>query len=195
MSEEKDGYSRPLEHSGVRDPFCQAIDKYRQFYEREPEFAIALTALVVITVLYLLVLAPLMRFRSEQMLEAATAELRQRTHEIQIALERYCSDNEDGAYPESFDVLVKLGYLSALPDNPYYGLVEGAPEKMVQLRVGEFKPGGVVYLYDKNRMQYSLVSLGYWVAGRPDDVAAIRRYAVPLESSDFYEASGYLWGR
>jgi len=65
-------------------------------------------------------------------------------HEIQLALERYAADN-DGLYPQELEIIQEQGYIYP-PLNPYKDVVPDAPERMWQVKPGEFVPGGIVYL-------------------------------------------------
>ncbi|MCC7479116.1 hypothetical protein IT575_11745 [bacterium] len=49
------------------------------------------------------------------------AACKQRVHEVQLALERYCVDDEDERYPASLDLLIGSEYLPQMPQNPFSG--------------------------------------------------------------------------
>jgi type II secretory pathway pseudopilin PulG len=50
--------------------------------------------------------------------KAMEAEVKANAHTIQIALERYCTD-QSGYYPPDTDSLLQYGYMNSFPENPF----------------------------------------------------------------------------
>lgn len=181
-------------------------------FKREPEISFAICAAAIIAAVYLISL-PVMRNLRDVKLQAATSALKQNTFTIQLAVERYGTDF-DGYYPQDLSLLISKGYLPAMPENPYFGLVESAPLRIEQVPPGVYKPGCVVYLpyrspfdgdYDETGWQsgvrpmatgYILVCLGWQVDGRQDEPELAAKYRGILTNDQAREASQILsYGR
>jgi hypothetical protein len=168
------------------------VSEIAGYARREPVLFVAFVSIPIIAILNFLVFIPIQNAVRMHELGKATDQLKQNLHSYQIALERCGSDSEGGTYPTDFDELIEKGYLDGLLDNPYYGLVDGAPPKMLQKRPGEFVPGCVIYVTNDRSSSYKLVALGWWVDGWKTDEDAVIRFAPPLTTERLNELGEYV---
>jgi hypothetical protein len=69
------------------------------------------------------------------------AECKQNLHAIQLAVERFAVDSEDGAYPLTVSSLKGTDYLPNFPSNPF----TGQPMQEYSIDAAEIPPGDFVY--------------------------------------------------
>jgi hypothetical protein len=167
------------------------IETFIDYRKREPILFYAFVSIPVIAIIYFLIWTPIDNSVQRQKLNKASATLKNNLHMYQLGIERYCVDTE-GVYPPNLDVVVDKGYIEEYLPNPYYGLVDGAPPKMLPVRAGHFIPGSVVYETTDYFDSYALIAQGWWVAGRHDDVEALTRFAPPLTYDQLDELRYYL---
>ncbi len=110
---------------------------------------------VVVTAVVLLVLGGCGKlcagYVHNQRLDKACYQSKMNLHTVQLAVERYATDSAEGDCPASIDEVVKGGYLSQLPTNPFGGMLRDVPgletpRPMRSLRPGEYCPGDFLYL-------------------------------------------------
>lgn len=111
--------------------------------------ALANVIAVIAAAFALVCLHPLSAFAQDDAARAeaiaqADKQMKQLLHGVQLAVERYSVDY--GACPVNIQVLMDEGYLSDPPANPYFGLDDRAPEKLLEEELKlRATPGAVVY--------------------------------------------------
>lgn len=120
----------------------------------------------------------LMKLHDTRTLKWAERTTKERMHEIQLGMERFATDSEEGVYPDNILVLVKTGYLKQPPTNPFtemhlfFGPDLGPPRPMQEVHLPAVFPGDFLYLKIRNSVGtgdiagYTLTCFGWSAYGR-----------------------------
>jgi hypothetical protein len=126
-----------------------------------------LPKIITASVASLLLIIILNTCASNARLARAADAAKQNGHAIQLAVERYSTDDPNGNYPASLSQIIGTSYLPDMPLNEFSGVFRAWPtlehrRKMRVLGIGEYCPGDVVYIpiyYENGRdiASYSII--------------------------------------